>query len=455
MERLSTYKRAAVIRQYLSGMSYDEIAAKVGVSKGTVANVITELKTGKFTETVDLAEHIESLRELSIDLNRLKMTPTQCIAGLAVLNRINECGLDPADINRWPMIIKTAGNEADAEEFVKLVYSIQEVQQRTGLDLEEFDNKVHELENKAVKLEPLLTQYEGCRKQLDEINKQREQLTVEVTYLDRQYDILSPKVKDLEQRDGKLSRHIKSMEEKTEKAEAAVTMLNQEQRKLRDTGFTLESLTEFNEKTRFIARHHHISPSDVRDRLIQELTHLDEGLGLETLIQNRQTELKQQEQVVAAAKQESESLKVAINNLKQEKANLEAGIKAVKEKVSQEMMKIVPLARSTINQFTEVLRHGQDRTLVEINRLKDEAMEVGKEIGKFEEIIQTNQWLHELIALIRGENNIEGQRVRVITLLVLQGTRTWMKQSKTDKLAYAPLLFGIENLVKELEQWKI
>ena len=48
MEKLSYRKQVMIVRMYLNGLSYDEIAAKVGVSKGTVANVIAELKAGRF-----------------------------------------------------------------------------------------------------------------------------------------------------------------------------------------------------------------------------------------------------------------------------------------------------------------------------------------------------------------------------------------------------------------------
>jgi hypothetical protein len=40
-----------------------------------------------------------------------------------VLARINECGLDPADIDRWPLILKSIGSDYDAQEFIRLVYS--------------------------------------------------------------------------------------------------------------------------------------------------------------------------------------------------------------------------------------------------------------------------------------------------------------------------------------------
>jgi len=46
MEKLTTKKKLAVVRQYLSGLSYAEIAAKSGISKGMVANIVAELQGG-------------------------------------------------------------------------------------------------------------------------------------------------------------------------------------------------------------------------------------------------------------------------------------------------------------------------------------------------------------------------------------------------------------------------
>jgi len=47
MEKLSLRKQLTIIRLYLSGYSFDEIAAQAGVSKGSVANVIADLKAGR------------------------------------------------------------------------------------------------------------------------------------------------------------------------------------------------------------------------------------------------------------------------------------------------------------------------------------------------------------------------------------------------------------------------
>ena len=83
--------------------------------------MVVELKTGRFPEAADVAEHIELLRELSLDLKRSKLVPGECATGLMVLARISECGLDPADIDRWPLILKSIGGEGEVQEFVRLV----------------------------------------------------------------------------------------------------------------------------------------------------------------------------------------------------------------------------------------------------------------------------------------------------------------------------------------------
>ncbi len=56
MQKLSVKKRLDIVRLYFGGLSYDEIAARVGVGKGTVANVIAELKVGQLPEAKGLTE---------------------------------------------------------------------------------------------------------------------------------------------------------------------------------------------------------------------------------------------------------------------------------------------------------------------------------------------------------------------------------------------------------------
>ncbi len=52
MQKLSLKKQLTIVRLYLSGLSYQEINAKAGVSKGTVANVVADLRAGRILDTI-------------------------------------------------------------------------------------------------------------------------------------------------------------------------------------------------------------------------------------------------------------------------------------------------------------------------------------------------------------------------------------------------------------------
>ena len=455
MEKLSARKRGAIVRDYLSALSYSEIGAKHHVSTGTVANVVADLKAGRFPEVGDIGEQIEQLKELSLDLKRANLSPGKCAVGLMVLARINECGLEPADIDRWPEILKSVGNEDEAQEFVRLTYSIQEVQKRTGLSLDALHDEVHELEKKAAELEPVSSKLADCKKQIVELTRQRRGLSSEVANLEEKCKLLTPQVKDLEKRGKDLSRRVAELEPRAQKAEATLSTLSEKMQRLQDIGFTLEELTEFWQKVQVVARRHTIKPGELRSRLLHELETLDKGLGLETLIKIKHLELKEAEQAVAGTKKELETTKAVVGSLKQEKTRLEASIKETTELVGREIARIIPVASDTIDHLTQELRSGVDNALAEVSQLREQSLEAGREVGRYQEILEGNAWLKGLLALVRGEDSIESKRVRATVLLVLRGTAAWLTHNKANSLAVSTLSFTLENLIRELEQWKV
>lgn len=228
MEKLSAKKKVSLVRQYLSGLSYDEIAAKSGVSKGTVANVVAELKAGVFPEATDAIEQVELLRELSLELKRSGLSPGQCAVGLAVLTRIKECGLDAADIGRLPLILKMAGGEEKAREFVNLIHRIHQYQEKSGLALEQVDVKLQKLEAKAKEMDPVLKKVEEHQKEVKQLAERRDDLIPMVNNLEHKYKLLNPRVQELEKREGELLGRLKEERATFEKAGNDLAVLRRE-----------------------------------------------------------------------------------------------------------------------------------------------------------------------------------------------------------------------------------
>jgi predicted nucleic acid-binding Zn-ribbon protein len=455
VEKLSARKRDAIVRDYLSALSYSEIAKKQHVSTGTVANVVADLKAGGFPEAGEIGEQIEQLKELSLDLKRANLTPGRCALGLMVLTRINECGLDPSDIDRWPLILKAVQSEDDAQKFVQLIYGIQGVQKRTGLSLDALYDEVHELEKKAADLKPMSDKVADCKKQVAELTGQRKKLSNEVGNLEEKHKLLTPRIKELERREKDVSRTVAEMEPRTQKAEEILDALSVETQKLQNIGFTCEKLAEFSERVKVIAERYDIAPEELRDRLLQELERLDEGIGMEALINCRQQELAEQKQLVAKARQELETTKEVVNSLKQEKTKLEASIKGTRERVSREIVNIIPIAKNTVAQMAQELRNELDKAKAEVSKLRDESLEVGKEMGRYEEILKTNAWLNDLMALVKDGRDIEARKVKAIALSVLRGFSNWLKAQDKYSIALTSLSLFTNNLIREMEQWKV
>jgi hypothetical protein len=125
----------------------------------------------------------------------------------------------------------------------------------------------------------------------------------------------------------------------------------------------------------------------------------------------------------------------------------------MREKVSREIVKIIPLAQDTVSNLDGDLRRGNDEALAQVRRLRDEAVEVGKDVGRYEGILKSCEWLDELLALVRGEENVEGKRVKVIALSVVRALHIWLK--RRDSRSFTLLSHAVENLISELEQWKV
>ena len=129
----------------------------------------------------------------------------------------------PADIERWPLILKSVGNAEQIPEFIRLVYDIQEVMKKTGMGLEEIHDNVQALEKRAAKLEPIAKQYEDSKKQVTELTGQRNKLTGFVADLEQKYALLNPRVNDMEKHEQTLSHRVKDLEARAVQAETSIT----------------------------------------------------------------------------------------------------------------------------------------------------------------------------------------------------------------------------------------
>jgi hypothetical protein len=259
----------------------------------------------------------------------------------------------------------------------------------------------------------------------------------------------------LEKREHELSQRVEDLETRAEKAEAAIATLHKEEKRLLHIGLTLEEIAEFSQKLSIMAEKHNIPPEQLRGRLFLELENFDHALSLEGLITKDQSILEEKERFVAETKLESEKLKTVVRDLKREKASLEASIKNTREKVGKEIEKIPTVATVKINQLEEGLRRGLNRGLLQVRHLQNEAFAVGEDLGQYQEMLRSNEWLNGLRDLVQGDESIDSKQVRVIGLKVTRGALIWLKHNKGNNPLFSSMISNAAHLVMDLEQWRI
>jgi len=166
-------------------------------------------------------------------------------------------------------------------------------------------------------------------------------------------------------------------------------------------------------------------------------------------------ECKEIEKAVTKVKKELETTKKVVDILRQEQTNIEASIKETREQVVQEIARIIPVARNTVNQLAKELNNEVDKAIAGVGQLRDQSLETGKEVGRYEEILENNVWLKELFALVKGEPSIEAKQVRAIALLVVRRVSRWLRVQDKYSTIFTSLSRVTNKLIEDFEQWKV
>ena len=148
-----------------------------------------------------------------------------------------------------------------------------------------------------------------------------------------------------------------------------------------------------------------------------------------------------------------EALNTATEKVRKEQAELNAVIAQKRRQISQEAQAFVRLAQGTVTNLKQQLGDGVREAVGEVQMLRDKSLEVGRELGRYQSFIQSNEWLRELLDLTRGEEAISGNQVRVIGMTVLHSMKAWVSQHQ-DKLGpLSQLKARIDAVIEELERW--
>ncbi|MBI2857988.1 MAG: hypothetical protein HYX90_02820 [Chloroflexi bacterium] len=114
MKELPVSQKAKVVKLFLGGYTYDEIALQVGIAKGSVVNVIDEFRDGEIPIPAVMAEYVDALRHLVVDMKKHDCSTGQLKGCLKLYPALKKMGVDVEEAEQWLEACHTIASPASS-----------------------------------------------------------------------------------------------------------------------------------------------------------------------------------------------------------------------------------------------------------------------------------------------------------------------------------------------------
>lgn len=161
-----------ILKLYLTGCSYDEAAKITGISKGSVVNIITEFKKGKYPNLIKIPDMADELRNLSKDLKKSRLSLVEASLGLAFYRKIQGI-TDPQILDEYITMSETiAPKNFPIQKFINGAIELVQLQDKMGKPfdqaLTDLEKQLNDKNSTLQKSSKQITQYEEQKKILNQ-----------------------------------------------------------------------------------------------------------------------------------------------------------------------------------------------------------------------------------------------------------------------------------------------
>ncbi|TET43430.1 MAG: hypothetical protein E3J66_01955, partial [Dehalococcoidia bacterium] len=152
MREISMDLKLRVIKLFLTGLTFDEIAARLPVSKGSVVSIVADFRNGDLPISPGMNEYIDELRRLVVDLRKQSTNVTQLETYLKLHTKLKEMGIDSDKASQWLDICQELAYRSESSRlFAESALELQRLRSETGLTyqslVQNYNAKVTELRN--------------------------------------------------------------------------------------------------------------------------------------------------------------------------------------------------------------------------------------------------------------------------------------------------------------------
>ena len=176
MKEIKISIKLKAVKLFLNGYTFDEIAKQLGIAKGSVVNIIDEFRNGLLPLPFGMAEYVDELRHLVVDLKKHQTSVAAVKPCLKLHIRMKEMGVGDEQVGQWLDICQDIASTAVANnQFVQSALELAEVTAVNGMSyqsvIEDYDCKLKSSKKLSIDMQHIKTQKAQSTAELNTITK--------------------------------------------------------------------------------------------------------------------------------------------------------------------------------------------------------------------------------------------------------------------------------------------
>ncbi len=389
MREISRAKKLEVAHYYVLGHPYTDIENRSGVSHGSVVNIVKELECGKLAIPGTSFDQVNDLRQLSLELKKKGLEPSQALLGLLLFDRLRVLGITPDLLDKWSELAKKLlPVDFPARDFLEAALRLNELEKSEGKPFATLATEYVRLKEGVDKLksevDPLVRSKEeltkkgkSLRSELESLERSKDKLQNAVEIQTSKLTEIKSKTDEMEEERLRLSQEIKELQRRKRKLSAEVGDREELLARLNDIGLSEEDLLRV---TTFIARtskNQGISGNELKDKFLSTLGLFQDISGLE----NRKNALTQE---VSELVKKKSILSGEITELDSKKGLLEGEIRGIVSSTLDGIRIVGEDAAAQIQQQVADIKE-------QLNALLADALKAGEAVGEMRQAWKTGE----------------------------------------------------------------
>lgn len=307
MEETSHTKKLEVAQHYLLGDIYRQIEEETGVSHGSIANIIRGIENSKLTIPGTPLDQVNDLRQLSVDLKKKGLEPSQAQLGLSPFERLQALKITPELLDKWSELAKKL-TPADfpASDFLEAALRLHELEKGEGKPFvtlaEEYarlregvDKLQSEVDSLSQNKTKLIREAQSLRPQLESLERDKKKLETEVEIQTRRLQELKSKTKEVEEEKLRLDGKTKDLQSRKIALSSEIDGKEASLRRLNEIGLSDEDLLRLVAFIERSSQKEGISGGQLKEKFFSALNLFEDVSGLE---EQRKAEMQQVNELV-------------------------------------------------------------------------------------------------------------------------------------------------------------